>query len=91
MIDREKVIKGLEEFKIDLRQVAGNQADWDKFDDGFILLNKLNQQAKNWESLRITIEEMRDNGGAGTQQGVCRFLANLMDVLEKREATPWQS
>ena len=84
MIDREKLIKGLEEFKADLRPFAGNDADWDKFDNGFILLNQLNQQAKNWESLRSTIEEMRDNGGTGTQQDVCRFLANLMDVLEAK-------
>ncbi len=87
MIYREKIIKGMEEFKTDLRPFAGNHADWDKFDDGFILLN---QQVKNWESIRSTIEEMRDNGGTGTQQDVCRFLANLMDVLEKQEATPWQ-
>lgn len=54
-----------------------------------ILLNQLNQQAESWESLRSTIKEMRDNGGTGTQQGVCRFLANLMDLLEKLEAAPW--
>lgn len=84
MIDREKTLRGLEEFKADLKPYAGNHADWDKFDNGFILLNQLNQQAKNWESLRSTIEEMRDNGGTGTQHGVCRFLANLMDVLEAR-------
>lgn len=39
---------------------------------------------EQWQELKDTIIEMRDNDGTGTQQEVCRFLANLMDVLEKQ-------
>lgn len=39
---------------------------------------------KQWNELKETIIELRDNDGKGTQQEVCRFLANLMDVLEKQ-------
>lgn len=37
-----------------------------------------------WQQLKETITEMRDNDGTGTQQEVCKFLANLMDILEKQ-------
>ena len=37
-----------------------------------------------WNELKETITEMRDNDGTGTQQEVCKFLTNLMDVLEKQ-------
>lgn len=39
---------------------------------------------EQWQELKETIIEMRDNNGALTQQEVCKFLANLMDVLEKQ-------
>ena len=39
---------------------------------------------EQWRELKETITEMRDNGGTGTQQEVCKFLANLMDILEKQ-------
>lgn len=44
---------------------------------------------EEWQELKETITEMRDNDGTCTQQEVCKFLANLMDVLENqmREAT----
>ena len=38
---------------------------------------------EQWQELKETIIEMRDNDGTGTQQEVCKFLANLMDLLEK--------
>ena len=37
-----------------------------------------------WRELKETITELRDNNGIATQQEVCRFLANYMDVLEKQ-------
>lgn len=43
---------------------------------------------EQWQELKETIIEMRDNGGTGTQQEVCKFLANLMDVLEKQMQEP---
>lgn len=39
---------------------------------------------EQWQELKETIIELRDNDGTGTQQEVCKFLANLMDVLEKQ-------
>ena len=39
---------------------------------------------EQWRELKETITEMRDNGGTGTQQEVCKFLANLMDILEQQ-------
>ncbi len=39
---------------------------------------------EQWQELKETIIEMRDNDGTLTQQEVCKFLANLMDVLEKQ-------
>ena len=43
---------------------------------------------EQWQELKETITEMRDNNGTGTQQEVCKFLANLMDVLEKQMQEP---
>jgi hypothetical protein len=43
---------------------------------------------EQWQELKETITEMRDNDGTGTQQEVCKFLANLMDVLEKQIQEP---
>lgn len=43
---------------------------------------------EQWQELKETITEMRDNDGTGTQQEVCKFLANLMGVLEKQMQEP---
>ena len=43
-----------------------------------------NGMPEQWQELKEIIIEMRDNNGTGTQQEVCRFLANYMDVLEKQ-------
>lgn len=40
---------------------------------------------EEWKELKETITELRDNGGTGTQQEVCKFLVNYMNVLEKSE------
>lgn len=39
---------------------------------------------EQWQELKETITEMRDNDGTGTQQEVCKFPVNYMDVLEKQ-------
>ena len=39
---------------------------------------------EQWQELKETIIELRDNDGTATQQEVCKFLANLMDILEKQ-------
>ena len=41
-----------------------------------------------WQELKETITEMRDNDGTGTQQEVCKFLVNYMDILEKQMQEP---
>lgn len=43
---------------------------------------------KQWNELKSTITELRDNGGSGTQQEICKFLVNLMGVLEKQMQEP---
>ncbi len=42
------------------------------------------RMTEQWQELKETIIELRDNDGTGTQQEVCKFLSNLMDVLEKQ-------
>lgn len=37
-----------------------------------------------WNELKETIIELRDNDGTATQQEVCKFLANYMGVLERQ-------
>lgn len=43
---------------------------------------------EQWQELKETIIELRDNDGTGTQQEVCKFLANYMEVLEKQIQEP---
>lgn len=43
---------------------------------------------EQWQELKETITEMRDNDGKGTQQEVCKFLVNYMNVLEKQMQEP---
>lgn len=43
---------------------------------------------EQWQELKETITEMRDNGGTGSQQDVCKFLVNLMETLEKQMQEP---
>lgn len=43
---------------------------------------------EQWQELKETIAELRDNDGTGTQQEVCKFLANYMDNLEKQMQEP---
>lgn len=43
---------------------------------------------EQWQELKETITEMRDNDGTGTQQDACKFLADYMEVLEKQMQEP---
>ena len=43
---------------------------------------------EQWKELKETIIELRDNDGTATQQEVCKFLANLMEILEKQMQEP---
>lgn len=46
------------------------------------------EMIEQWQELKETIIEMRDNDGTATQQEACKFLANLMDILEKQMQEP---
>ena len=39
--------------------------------------------SERWKELKDTIIVMRDNGGTGTQEVVCKFLVNLMGIIER--------
>lgn len=43
---------------------------------------------EQWQELKETIIELRDGNGTGTQQEVCKFLVNYMDILEKQMQQP---
>lgn len=43
---------------------------------------------EQWKELKETIIELRDNDGTGTQQEVCKFLVNYMEILEKQMQEP---
>ena len=60
MTDREKVIKGMEQFRADLKPFCGNHADWDRFDAGLSMLKEQEEQIKNRdESLEKAWEEIK--------------------------------
>lgn len=42
------------------------------------------QALKNWEYLKEHITEMRDANGELNQEETCRFILNLMDVIENK-------
>ena len=48
-------------------------------------------QEDAWNELRETITELRDNDGTCTQQETCKFLCNLMGVLDKQITDGWIS
>ncbi len=60
------------------------------------IMKALEQEPKTdqWQELKETITELRDNDGTATQQEVCKFLVNYMEVLEKQMQEPktdqWQ-
>ncbi len=39
---------------------------------------------EQWQELKETIMELRDSKGKCTQQEVCKFLINYMEILEKQ-------
>ncbi len=47
-------------------------------------VNPQEPKTGQWRELKETITELRDNDGTGTQQEVCKFLVNYMEVLEKQ-------
>ena len=58
MPDREKVIKGLEQFKADLKPFCGNHADWERFDAGFAMLKEQEAREPHYTTLRYLVNGM---------------------------------
>ena len=59
-MDKEKVIKGLEKFRSDIKPFCGGKADWERFDAGLAMLKEQEEQIKNRdESLEKAREEIK--------------------------------
>lgn len=43
-MDRDKVIKGMEQFRSDIKPFCGGKADWERFDAGLALLKEQEAQ-----------------------------------------------
>ena len=85
----EKVIKGLQEFKGDLKPFAGNKADWQKVDDALELLKAQEPHVMAWEEAQATVNEgpfiimeVRDSTGTEIDYGVL-----VDDVYEMSEGS----
>lgn len=76
MIDKEKVIKGMEQFRADLKPFCGNHADWERFDAG---LSMLKEQKNTLNLLCSTMEDMV-RGNASEEVS---YLLRLMGKWEK--------
>ncbi len=48
MADREKVIKGMEKFRADMKPFCGNHADWERFDAGLSMLKEQEPKTGHW-------------------------------------------
>lgn len=55
-MDREKVIKGMEQFRADLKPFCGNHADWEKFDAGLSLLKAQDNEIDTLKTLLLGYE-----------------------------------
>lgn len=51
----------------------------------FAEVSDLIKAFEGWDELKETIKELSENEGVLTQQEVCKFLINLMGVIEGTE------
>jgi len=58
MIDREKVINGLKQFRADLKPFCGNHADWERFDTALTVLKE--QEHEVCENCPYKLEDIGD-------------------------------
>ena len=60
-MDREKVIKGMEQFRADMKPFCGNHADWERFDAGLSMLKEqelpTELKQKMWNALYAEEDE----------------------------------
>ena len=80
MADREKVIKGLEQFITDFKPFCGNKADWQKISDALALLKE--QDARH----RL---EVHNIGNVDIPEGVTeeQFQAVMSNIVAALEHT----
>lgn len=93
MLNRMEKGVGYEAMKAVFENELIRQAKLEQVVNWLVELRKLKKEekpAEQWQELKETIIELRDNDGVGTQQEVCKFLANLMDVLEKQMEEPYK-
>lgn len=77
MIDKEKVIKGMEQFRSDLKPFCGNKADWGRFDAGLAML-------KEQEAVEPTINEYGEAYCiCGENVGIIPSSKNLPSIRSK--------
>jgi len=63
MPDREKVIKGMEQFRADFKPFFGNHADWERFDAGLSMLKEQESIIKTLKSdLKETLDVVENRG-----------------------------
>ena len=70
MSDREKVIKGLEQFRADMKAFCGNHADWERFDAG---LSMLKEQEAEIEQLNRFVNGFSRNAMPVVRCKDCKF------------------
>ena len=84
MIDREKVIDELVSPIENALSVDSDYVDCIPTDLLQYAVAMLKEQDRRWEELRFCIKEMSRNGGTGSQQEVCSYIAHLMETIEGR-------
>ena len=50
-MDINEVIKGMEQFRSDLKPFCGGHADWERFDAGLVLLKEQQAKTGHWVSV----------------------------------------
>ena len=74
MLDREKIIKGMEQFRTDLKPFCGNHADWERFDAGLSML-------KEQEAVQPVFDVKRDDVIGRFHCGACHSMIDSIHPL----------
>ena len=87
LISREAALDALGECPLtwtggDYELGCRNQYDTDRL--AIETVPSAQQIPEQWQELKETVIELRDNDGTGTQHDICTFLVNYMNILEKQ-------
>ena len=83
-MDREKVIKGMEQFRAYLKPFCGNHADWERFDAGLSML-------KEQEAVKpVLVGNMWECGNCHAPVGI--YLDDIRDDFCRKcgKAVKWK-